>query len=457
MIGRDDPAAGWAASSTLGAHPWYATVTPEGRLLQGGNVFDLCRRAGLAWEWDRAALHHLALIGYTLGTRTLHRRILRLPSGCRLTLEDGEARFAFPDPPAAWRWDEDPPEASFAALRAAFRDCLEGGGGAAPRLSLSAGCDSRLLLALCRAEGVRPRLSVMGPEEATDVRVAAALAKAAGLPLEQVALAPEDYLEQGAAISRVTSGVKTAADWHTYLYARAVADGGLHLVGSNGEFARSYYADAVARSPLLRPFGKRGLLLHLLAKGLYRARRAGRGNPLAAPRHALTVAGAAGLRWATYPPDVRQALDVFYATERVRHFIGAGLACYAAFAQPRSPFLDGRWIKAAAAIRRRDKQGARYPRAAIEALAPELAEIPFNRDPEGGPIRGYAPFAAVAALPRTRELLLDGGPLDALVSRPAREAMLAEGPARQQAVSLLLTLHFAAVNAEGVGGQSGAG
>jgi len=264
-----------------------------------------------------------------------------------------------------------------------------------------------------------------------------------------VEVSPNDYIAQGQAISHATSGVKTAADWHTWLYAREVgAADAVHLVGSNGEFARTYYSDFVTRSGLFRRLGRGAVRTYFALRALRRWRKYPGRAKLVGIGDVGSVIGALRFPAKAYPPTALACLDTFYAFERVRHFIGAGLACYAAFGKPRSPFLDRRWIQSVAATQRAWKEGPRHHVEAMRRLWPRLLDTPFNADVTGGRTRAYSPFAALSQRAEVRDLLMESKGLDAFLDRREREAGLADPRGDHAAlVSLLLTLHFAAMNA----------
>jgi asparagine synthase (glutamine-hydrolysing) len=237
------------------------------------------------------------------------------------------------------------------------------------------------------------------------------------------------------------------------LYVRAAGLGprDVHYVGSNGEFARTFYLDrgaitrALAGGPtaLFEPF--------LLAKLARRARRMPEAlvalgpSPLELARHAAgLVKGVA--------PRFGDALDAFYTMQRVRHFIGLGLALYSSHGDPRSPFLDARWLRAIARLPRSERVGANYHRRAMLRLGPDLMRFPVG---EGGPMEPRAPalyyasgkggvsysaFDGVLADPRVEEMLAESRGLDELVPRAVRIEAARE---RSPAAEVLLTLHFA--------------
>ena len=69
-------------------------------------------------------------------------------------------------------------------------------------------------------------------------------------------------------------------------------------------------------------------------------------------------------------------LDHFYLEERVRHFIGNGLALYGLSAAWRTPFLSVPWIAEAEKVPRSWKLGNNWHRHAIARLLPELLDFP---------------------------------------------------------------------------------
>jgi hypothetical protein len=447
VVGDRSPTDGWAMSSTVGAFPWYYAISPEGKLIQGSNVFELCAAACLKWEWNMTAIRQIATVGHTLGLHTLHPRIFRLPSHSKLTLANGSAKLECLDSLATWDWDTTDVDSSFGTLTDAFDVCIEGM--RSPILSLSAGFDSRLLLALSLRLGCSPLISSMGSAGATDVKIATMLARRVGLKIERIDLTALDYLKYGEQISKVTSGAKTASDWHTWLYNKNIGvTDCVHLVGSNGEFARTFYSDALTRSKMFRGSGRRGASAYFAVKALNRSRKYRHVFQVFSPVGIMSVLKSIRLPRQEYPNSALVCLDTFYAIERVRHFIGSGLACYAQFNKPRSPFLDKRWMKSIAATRRSWKEGNRYHLAAIDKFCPQLLDIPFNRDPDGGATIAYSPFAELARTREVEDLLVESSALDFLLDRRARiAAMRHPGADRTSVVSLFLTMHFASINA----------
>jgi hypothetical protein len=428
-------------SAPIAAFPYYYAIDAAKRLHIGNDVFALAKSAGLSWEWNVRAIRCLALFGHTIGRHTLHPRVYRMPADTLMRADEtgiAEKPLGFWDQ-AAQRSKADGPADVLSSLGEVLRrdtqaqDVL---------LSLSAGYDSRLLLALCLNQGIRPRTVTMGPTTGTDVGVAAELARMCGLRHERIELNATDYLTYGMAICRATSGVKTAGNWHTYLYARAAgsSEREVHVVGSNGEFARSFYLPgrsaltlgAVARASAISPYW----LVRLERRRLrFRSWPLVYGGGL---RESIDIA----FHLDRAGGDLAAALDRFYATERVRHFIGNGLALYAAVGRPRAPFLEACVLTAIRGLRRDDRVRNRFHQSAIAKLAPALASVPFNT-PLGSSrgIVGYSPFAAVRRLDRSAEIILDCPLLDGLIPKAERERLLRLGGDPE--FELLLTLAFA--------------
>jgi hypothetical protein len=443
-------------TSMVGARPYYFARPDRGagaRFAHGTSVFEVARDAGLPWRWNRRAVSCMALFGHTIGQDTLHPDVLRAPPASVITVAgdrcDLDAR------PDAWRAVFAPrpatePDKAVGVLVDVFREMAA----ASSIVSLSAGFDSRLLLALALAAGERPATLTMGFQDSTDLVVASRIARALGLEHRAVELAPSDYLAHALEIVGVTSGSKTMAHWHTDLYVRAAGFPAetVHYVGSNGEFARSFFFDrgaftlGLARAPIRLFEAFFAAKLARRAMRFPKALFAGGAGPLGCARHAAALVRPLADRFA-------DALDCFYATQRVRHFIGNGLALYARHNVPRSPFLDVRWIRAISALSRSERLGSNYHRRAITALRPDLLDFPVgtggpmaSRAPpfyylrDGRPV-GYSPFGQALATPMLQEMVVESDNLDEILPRTDR---IIEMRRQGAGADLLVTLAFAA-------------
>lgn len=442
-----DEADRYLVSSFLSARPYYYAVTKQGRLVHGSNVYDVARDAGLSWAWNTRAIESLALFGHTVAADTLCHGVHRVPPASRVSVKNGRAVIdPLPARPFEWNRSDDIRPA-YDCLVQVFNECVQGADKV--KISLSAGYDSRLLFGLALHRGIKPHLSVMGFDDSTDVVVARNLANAVGLTLDVFQLKGDDYLSSGLEIAKATSGVKTAVNWHTYLYSSKTREAGVpHLVGSNGEFARTFFFDYEKLVGVASHMPAGAVSLYWAARCARRAAKFSRANPFVAHRMAtvrnVVRASAIEKRWGA--SDFLSGLDTFYAAQRVRHFIGGGLACYAAFGEPRSPFLDARWLRAIAFLGRRWKVGSAYHVEATRLLKPLLAEQPYNRLPQGGQGSSYHPFSALSKSDRLMELLVESPHLDQWASRQQRLVCLNDSACNQEEErNLWLTLHFAAL------------
>lgn len=446
VIGDSSPEDGWAVTSCVSAIPWYWARGSKGGLIQGSSVFEVAARAGIPWAWNHEAIQCLGLYGHTLGTDTLHPGVSRLAPCSKVWAGGGGIQTKELDYWETLEWDHSAnPAAALNVLKQSFLDCDPSDG---LLLSLSSGYDSRVLLALCAGCGITPRLAVMGFADTTDVVVARKLAEAVGLPIEVAPIRATDYLQYGRHVAQITSGVKTAANWHTWLYGLEIEPKGqVHFVGSNGEFARSFFFDSPALWPLTRRMPGAMAERYFLAKLARRYLKFSRHDHLVRRggwRKIVQLAGLAGGKAGAKDPGFLPALDLFYARARVRHFIGAGLACYSDYSSPRSPFLDARWVRAAAALSRELKGGSRFHRYCIESLSPNLLTLPFNSPLDGNAMIGYSPFSDLVAEPATRELIVESRALDHLIGRRDRVSIVEDPKCdRTEEFSFLLMLHFA--------------
>jgi hypothetical protein len=138
------------------------------------------------------------------------------------------------------------------------------------------------------------------------------------------------------------------------------------------------------------------------------------------------------------------ALDSFYAEQRVRHFIGGGLACYSAHGSPRSPFLDANWVRTAAELSRRHKQGNHFHSSSTAALYPRISHFNYNRLPDNSKGGSYSPFSELVKSSVVTELLIESKYLNQWTSRHDRIKILQDPNCNQEEErNFWMTLHFA--------------
>ena len=240
----------------------------------------------------------------------------------------------------------------------------------------------------------------MGDDDSTDVVVSRQIAGALGLELAVVSLRPEDYLENGATISALTNGTKTARHWHTgiYVWKAALAAQQTLLVGSNGEFARSFFLDkglpAMLAAQLAPAHALQRLWRFKLRRSVFR------------PGETAHVCGplASEFRQDAQEERLRRmvrfcgggllpGLDRFYLEQRVRNFIGNGLKLYSAHATWRAPFLRSDWTGEAWKLARPWKLGSNWHRFRRRRQLPAAARLP-----RAWPVPPVAPKGAAPVL-----------------------------------------------------------
>lgn len=381
-------------STVVAAVPYFYYITAE-RCIHASNVLDCCKEAGLGWRWNQDAVAQLALFDHVLGNASLHEAISRVPSASIIKICDGKTeRFTEPfwtELYANCRYDSLPSDATELLLNILSELPTQ-----RYALSLSAGYDSRVLLA-CLANLKKDVVTAcMGGAGATDPRIAQQLAHSVGYNFQRIEIDPDNYLSSMESILKTTSGELVFEHWHTGIYAKKVGFNPttIHLAGSNGEFARSFFFDKgfVANFLDTLKFSRWDWWL----SRIYSVSR--RIAPEIVTALGPTSDFAKRLTapqqvHAAYVPGLRfgDGLDVFYATQRVRNFIGLGLALYRSAFQTMSPFLDVRFIRFAAHLPRHDKLANRLQKDIIGRLRTELLDFPTHES--GIPMRSEAgPF-----------------------------------------------------------------
>lgn len=444
------------ATSLGSCRPYYWARPREGGVIvHGASLFDVVRRAGLPWRWNDDAVRTLALIRHLVDDQTLHRDVRRVPAGALLEAQGGAVTITRHDAlTPALADDTGTDDDAIAGLLEVVAELPD-----RPLLALTAGLDSRALLAALLHLERRPVLWTAGPPESTDVQVAAAIARDTGLEHHTVTLDPRDWPRRAADITRRTGGAYPAGDWHSrMLFAGAGALGcPVVLKGSNGELARSFYADAGTMARLAGHAPARAARTRL-AITVHR----GRGAYAQTPSFLDPARGGDDAAWlpellarvCSAPRRPLDRLDHFYAQQRVRGFVGMGVRLSDADLPVATPFLDSRWALAAAALPRRRKLGGALHRATIARLAPQLLHHPSGAEPRlqpvpprGGWLRrahevGTSPFAQVLADPEIRETIRRSPHLDRFASAAERDAMVTGDDAA--GMELMLTLHAAA-------------
>ncbi len=442
-------------TSVLGIRPYFYIDAP-GPALHGNDVFELAVRADLPWTWDLDALRAVAWFGHTVGAQTLHPRVRRVPP-TSIMVHNG----------SGWRVETEPfwreifrarpvtTDDAVDVFNVVMDELIAG----QPLVSLSGGFDSRAILSRALAVGYLPEVITMGYHDSTDLRVATRIANDHCLKQTCVALDVDDYFRHAALIVRLTGGTKTVASWHTFLYCQGRERSEPNLNGTNGDVAKTY------------PHLDRGRLARLADRGggmtvrAYWAARVGRRSqrmagflPFLAPAGAAAAVAFSQRSIAPAIADRGKGLDIldrFFGTQRVRHFHGNGFSLLGYHTAPASPFLDSRFIAAAAALPRNAKLGNNFHRRLIQRNAPSLMNYPVNGEPivypsaprrywraSQSPITPYNPLDRVYGDPRAAEILRDSPHLAQFLTTAERGRVVESGAVAVK--DFLLTLHFAA-------------
>ena len=369
----------WIITSPYGVVAYFYSLGPTW-FKHGPTVRDVLRNGGLEWQWNVEGVADLLALEHLTGCNTLHAGVERTPPASVLHW-DGHALHRWV---ATWSEIHDPHGAHGSPDRMVDLLCEEvvRCAGSSPVLSASGGFDSRVLLAALLAGGYKPKLVVQGCASSTDRVVVEAMAKEFGLKVSAIELASEDYVGAADKICRITNGTKPASHWHTYIYTAKSypsADDRF-FVGANGEFVRTYFLDkgivslvanCFPSSLILREFWKKKTKSALKAEEL-----SGVHKELATYLRDGAHQQAARLAKMHRGGSMLHQLDHFYLEERVRHFIGNGLALYGLSVAWRTPFLSVPWVAEAEKLPRSWKLGNNWHRRAIARLCPRLLDFP---------------------------------------------------------------------------------
>lgn len=359
-------------SSILAAYPYFYHTDRNGKLFHGESVFDVYRQANLKWQWNERALFCFNSFDHLVGTDTIHGQIFRVPNAAILLCEGGKTglkKFDLEMPEGHMGLDE-----GIAAYKKLAEEYFSAGKNVF--VSLSAGMDSRLLLATCLASGIKPFTATMGTDRSTDVKVAGNIAREFGLQHQQVSLQVSDYMDEKnkRKIVYTTSGTKSLNHWHTYIYINKTGypDDLFHFAGSNGELARSYYLDKGIFSKGLQGVDAGVFSLYFRLK--LEKKRSNLVDYFKKRDHNAEVRKL--IEKVAPGSNAMDRFDDFYCTQRVRHFIGNGVALYNTKYKTLSPFLDYRFVHMAKALSRKHKLNSVFHKKAIETLYPSLLRFP---------------------------------------------------------------------------------
>ena len=418
----------------------------------GETVFEVLQKSGLKWKYNFSALADLACLQHVLEDDTLHPDIRRVPPATILIHSNGTLTRKSLSWAEIHKRGKSTPEETLESFNSSCRRWL----GDVNVLSMSGGFDSRVILSALLRLGVKPLLLSMGFEDTTDVVISREIARFFVLSLETVSVDLDDYFASGLEIVRLTGGTKTAQNWHSYIYPRKchLPLGCNFFVGSNGEFARSYYTDygAIARVANVFPSLTIPCWWRLKLKTIIRKeRRTFRHgelpdlceefrNELGPSGYQRRVAKLAALCHNTF----LEGFDGFYLEQRVRTFISNGLTLFSGRFSWRTPFIDRDWVESVMNLPQKFKFDSKWHRFAIAENEPRLLDFPFEKD-----IRKhvhYAPYPEWFANKRTVDFIYaNAGILEDLLDAKVVRSILEEHArlgSRTQTLSFLISQIF---------------
>ena len=444
-------------TSAISAIPYFYYADDQG-FFHGASVFEVVEEGRLPWEWNMRAVNCVAILDHCVGDDSLHARVKRAKPASLYYWCEGRLEvkhFSFPsDIFSAGKMNLDDAVEAYEQVFSEYCSCRN-----EVALSMSAGLDSRALLAGLMARDRRPLLGTMGHADSTDLKIARTIADDLNLEHRVVELKVDDYLRYGSEIARLTGGTKTLANWHTYIYIRKVdfPAGCLHFAGANGELFRSYYFDkgmlAVLADLLPADSAMKLLFSYKYSPGRRLEGVWGKafGNSTFAWNQIPALCAASVPSSCSVLSD---KLDYFYTFERVRHFIGNGLCLYNAAVLTGSPFLDQRVTSAGARLPTAAKRNNAFHLHLIRNSFPQLMDYPVDdttrslRNQAGGlywlrrrPSTGYGIQQQLFQDKRLVEVYLDSPYLDQFLARPERQKALEQKA--WQVFNFLTTMHFA--------------
>ena len=367
-------------TSAVCAIPYYVYQL-NNRFVHGFNVFEVVELAKIAWKWNNNALNSIALLGFCLGNDSLHQDVHRVKPACiyyysqQLNIvEDTFATDIFNSSDRISLND---------ALKEYNRVCDEYYSDRVC-LSLSAGYDSRVLLASLLKRGIKPIVGTEGSPDSEDVQIASAIAKDLGLEHRIIKLTENDFVKSTDTIVEATSGeLLLSGGWGSFLFLQQVQfpQNMLHLAGSNGALFKTFYFNMGILARIADRFPK--LLKQYFDTYLnYRYRKYKSTNtaflwnkqslkPQQISDRCYQVSEINNCQFCA-------RLDYFLTYYRVRNYTAQGIALYNLVNLTSSPFLDYRVVMAGARLNRKYKLNKFFHQQILLDSYPQLINYPIN-------------------------------------------------------------------------------
>ena len=418
------------ASSALNAFPFFYSQSGN-ELILGKNVSEIAPSISptTGWSWNRRALASLLAFGHPTGTDTLHADIKRLPPASVLRHTAGQTtitRYATTVNPSEFILAEVLEEQD-AVLKQHLLLA-----GKRPALALTAGMDSRLLIAAALHFGVKPVTFTFGSSKAADVEVARAVSRDFFLEHRHIELSAEDLLSSRTLqlLSGTAGGLITMDQ---LAHAAFVQKAGLEEFSSyisalNADCVRFQYEENGFLAGLGRLRGSRYLTEQQIIKN-----RSGF-PPALAKKLSDGVSEWVKSIEAHDKDQPLGGLAHYHLMDKVRQEYGNLLGLYERHTKVVSPFTDRRYADLVYRLPVGMKKKSLFHRLLIRYFFPGLMDYPVNGQElhvgdqsggwrsNGGSGGGWMPD--LFSHPRLRELVMDSRELDEWCRKEDREQML---------------------------------
>jgi hypothetical protein len=458
----------WADDDGLHARTGVTRVDPvylaevPGAVLVSDRASWAAAVAGRLAEPDPVMVAAFLSLGYPVGGATPFRGVRALGADQQLTIAAGRpAVAAAPRDGRAADGSHAVADGSYGAVAAALADAVRplGERGVPVELSLTGGKDSRLIAAALTAAQVPFRARTHGFASHPDVIVAAMIARLLGIEhvvTEPRPAAPEQAPDEADLLARLRSAV-LVSDGMLSAFENVgrpdprVTTEPVQTGGHGGELLRGGYAPAAwsSRKPARAWSEARGTELFRRMV----TRRLGLVRPAVAGAYLASLAPFA----ASLPRGALRTLDDFYLVNRAGRWSAAARQAYLLREPLVQPLFGDRVVRAARAVRLPDRITDRLHRGVLEALCPELLDLPlagsgWKSGPRTPPVRATAAAADAADWRRAygdqmarllRDYALDlgaAGGMFEIVRRSAAERVLAPPQPDSHAAWALATL-----------------
>jgi asparagine synthase (glutamine-hydrolysing) len=334
-------------------------------------------------ELDEESVLGFALAGNYDGTRTPYRNVAKIPNGCRAVLRAGDLavdRYLDEDLHPAPGSDAELIREGVETLTALVEGACSSQAGP-PTLELSGGLDSRgLLAALTPSRRRQARMLTLGTPEQADWRVATELARQVGAEHQFVdlrtlsTLSPQEswqLVERSAVRHDASSGAVATGvlDW-----VEAQVPQGPRFNGINGEYGRGRFyagqrsgpltAKRVERLARWRVFANDAADPWLFAPGVIEDAR-------------TATVGRLQEEFAGYGTDWLRATDDHFLYGRMQRWCGIDFSASCLDRPILAPYFCTPFLVWARRLDEDQKRSSRLFSAVIEAMSPDLAEVPL--------------------------------------------------------------------------------